>query len=120
MDQLSNPRLELSNTRSNSGSATQRTRDEALGRKSAIVKRSIELHGHKTSVSLEDQFWDGLRNIAEQKNLPLPKLLQSIDAERGNANLSSAIRVYVLEYHRAAAATATSAQRGVSYVPPAQ
>lgn len=75
-----------------------------LGRKSAIVKRSIELHGHKTSVSLEDQFWDGLRDIAERTRTPLPMLLQTIDAQRGYANLSSAIRVYVLEHHRAAAA----------------
>ncbi len=77
--------------------------DAALGRKSAIVKRSIELHGHKTSVSLEDQFWDGLRDIAERTRTPLPALLQTIDTQRGFANLSSAIRVYVLEHHRAAA-----------------
>lgn len=86
---------------------TKRSRTEGpLGRKSAIVKRSIELHGHKTSVSLEDQFWDGLRDIAERTRTPLPMLLQTIDAQRGYANLSSAIRVYVLEYHRAAAAQA--------------
>ena len=77
--------------------------DGGLGRKSAIVKRSIELHGHKTSVSLEDQFWDGLRDIAERTRTPLPALLQTIDAQRGYANLSSAIRVYVLEHHRSAA-----------------
>ncbi len=74
--------------------------DGPLGRKSAIVKRSIELHGHKTSVSLEDQFWEGLRDIAERTRTPLPALLQTIDAQRGYANLSSAIRVYVLQHHR--------------------
>lgn len=71
--------------------------------KSSIVKRSIELHGHKTSVSLEDEFWNGLRAIAELKNCPLPDMLQAIDAARGVANLSSAIRVHVLEYYRAEA-----------------
>ncbi|RDV05223.1 ribbon-helix-helix domain-containing protein [Undibacter mobilis] len=92
-------------TRPDTSSGDKRTRTEGpLGRKSAIVKRSIELHGHKTSVSLEDQFWDGLRDIAERTRTPLPALLQTIDAQRGYANLSSAIRVYVLEHHRAAAA----------------
>ena len=91
-------------SRMDTTSDTKRGRPEgALGRKSAIVKRSIELHGHKTSVSLEDQFWDGLRDIAERTHTPLPALLQTIDAQRGFANLSSAIRVYVLEHHRTAA-----------------
>lgn len=87
-------------------SAARLREHAALGRKSAIVKRSVELHGHKTSVSLEDEFWDGLRAIAETQNTPLPALLQSIDAARGHSNLSSAIRVYVFEHHRAAAAKA--------------
>lgn len=90
-------------TRPETTAGKQHARTEGpLGRKSAIVKRSIELHGHKTSVSLEDQFWDGLRDIAERSRTPLPMLLQTIDAQRGYANLSSAIRVYVLEHHRTA------------------
>lgn len=68
--------------------------------KSAIIKRSIELNGHKTSVSLEDEFWDGLRAIADLKKRPLPELLRTIDAERKGANLSSAIRVFVLDHYR--------------------
>ncbi len=68
--------------------------------KSAIVKRSIELNGHKTSVSLEDEFWLSLRQIAILKNVTLPVLLQSIDRAREGANLSSAIRVYVLNHYR--------------------
>lgn len=72
--------------------------------KSFVVKRSIELNGHKTSVSLEDAFWNCLRKIAEAKDIPMPNLLQTIDAERDNANLSSAIRVYVLSYYRERAA----------------
>ena len=68
--------------------------------KSAIVKRSVELNGHKTSVSLEDDFWTALRRIAQTQSLSLPELVQAIDATRGDANLSSAIRVYVLTWYR--------------------
>ncbi len=79
-------------------------RETASDMKSAIVKRSVELNGHKTSVSLEDEFWNGLRQIADTKAIPLPDLLQSIDAGRGLANLSSAIRVFVLGHYRDRAA----------------
>ena len=72
----------------------------ALDLKSAIIKRSIELNGHKTSVSLEDEFWLSLRQIATLKATALPALLQSIDVSRAGANLSSAIRVYVLNHYR--------------------
>jgi predicted DNA-binding ribbon-helix-helix protein len=68
--------------------------------KSAIVKRSIVLGGHKTSVSLESEFWGGLRTIADLQNTKLSKLVQRIDFERRNANLSSAIRVFVFNYFR--------------------
>ena len=71
--------------------------------KSSILKRSIELNGHKTSVSLEDEFWNGLRTIVEAQQSSLAVVLQSIDAERGTANLSSAIRVFVLNYFNSAA-----------------
>ncbi|MBI1205151.1 MAG: aryl-sulfate sulfotransferase [Rhodopseudomonas sp.] len=78
--------------------------------KSSIVKRSIELKGHKTSVSLEDEFWSGLRSIAESSRTPLPDLLQTIDAKRGQANLSSAIRVFVLVHYRELAAAQAAAK----------
>jgi predicted DNA-binding ribbon-helix-helix protein len=68
--------------------------------KSAIIKRSIELNGHKTSVSLEDEFWLSLRQIATSTNTGLPALLQTIDSSREGANLSSAIRVHVLNHYR--------------------
>ena len=68
--------------------------------KSAIIKRSIELNGHKTSVSLEDEFWLSLRQIATSTGTGLPALLQMIDSSREGANLSSAIRVYVLNHFR--------------------
>ena len=63
--------------------------------KSAIVKRSIVIGGHKTSVSLENDFWDGLRDIAGGKGITLSALAAMIDGSRDNSNLSSAIRVYV-------------------------
>jgi predicted DNA-binding ribbon-helix-helix protein len=84
--------------------------ETASDMKSAIVKRSVELNGHKTSVSLEDEFWSGLRQIAATQKIPLPDLLRSIDAERGLANLSSAIRVFVLSHYREQAAARAAAR----------
>lgn len=69
--------------------------------KSAVIKRSILLNGHKTSVSLEDEFWDGLREIAADRNVGLSALVQEIDHGRDNCNLSSALRVYVFSYFHA-------------------
>jgi predicted DNA-binding ribbon-helix-helix protein len=71
--------------------------------KSAIIKRSIVLAGHKTSVSLENEFWDGMRQIADQKNTTVSALLQQIDTGRSSANLSSAIRIFVFNQFRAQA-----------------
>ena len=68
--------------------------------KSSIVKRSIVIDGHKTSVSLEDAFWKGLKEIADDRNVTLSDLVSMIDADRRQGNLSSAIRVFVLEHHR--------------------
>jgi predicted DNA-binding ribbon-helix-helix protein len=69
--------------------------------KSAIVKRSIIIRGHKTSISLEDVFWDHLWNLARAQQCTLSKLVAEIDEGRQDANLSSAIRVFILEYFRA-------------------
>ena len=68
--------------------------------KSSIIKRSIVIAAHKTSVSVEDDFWEALHKIAEQRHETLSHLIASIDAERKHANLSSAIRLYVLEFYR--------------------
>lgn len=68
--------------------------------KSPVIKRSIMVAGHKTSVSLEDGFWAGLKEIAASRNLSLSDLVASIDTERRHDNLSSAIRLFVLEYYR--------------------
>lgn len=69
--------------------------------KSAIVKRSIVIAGHKTSVSLEDGFWKALKEIATSRGMTLSDLIAAIDSERKHANLSSAVRLYVLDHYRA-------------------
>ena len=63
---------------------------------SAICKRSLAIAGHRTSISLEEAFWQGLRQVAQHRNLSIAALVAEIDAARGAANLSSAIRVFVL------------------------
>jgi predicted DNA-binding ribbon-helix-helix protein len=68
--------------------------------KSQVVKRSIVIAGHKTSVSLEDAFWNGLKEIAVSRNTALSDLVSSIDKERKHGNLSSAIRLFVLDHYR--------------------
>ncbi|HUL88809.1 MAG TPA: ribbon-helix-helix domain-containing protein [Pseudolabrys sp.] len=65
-----------------------------------ITKRSVILDGHKTSVSLEDDFWDALRLIAAQKNVKTSKLVAKIAEGRSGKNLSSAIRLFVLNHFR--------------------
>ena len=78
--------------------------------KSAIAKRSVILGRHKTSISLEDEFWNGVRAIADRKKIKFTELLAQIDAERNHANLSSAIRVFVLNEVRAQAGLLPTAQ----------
>lgn len=64
---------------------------------SAIVKRSVVVDGHKTSITLEADFWDRLKDIARARGIKMPVLLGQIEAGReGNANLSSACRLFVL------------------------
>ena len=73
--------------------------------KSPVIKRSIVIAGHKTSVSLEDAFWRGLKEIAAERDLTLSDIVASIDDGRngGAGNLSSSIRLFVLDYYRTAA-----------------
>jgi predicted DNA-binding ribbon-helix-helix protein len=68
--------------------------------KSPVVKRSIVIAGHKTSVSLEDAFWKGLKDIAGGRDMTLSEMVASIDSERRHGNLSSAIRLFVLDHYR--------------------
>jgi predicted DNA-binding ribbon-helix-helix protein len=66
--------------------------------KTTVIKHSIILRGHKTSVSLETEFWEGLREIAGAQKTKLTQLTQQIDKDRRGGSLSSAIRVYVLNH----------------------
>jgi predicted DNA-binding ribbon-helix-helix protein len=69
-------------------------------KKSAVVKHSIFFNSHKTSVSLENEFWHGLQEIAGSEHITVPVLVGRIDNSRETCNLSSAIRIYVLNYFR--------------------
>ena len=62
-----------------------------------ITKRSVTIAGHRTSLSLEQQFWDILQDIAQKNKMPLAKLIADIDQKR-RGNLSSALRLYVLDH----------------------
>ncbi len=69
---------------------------------SGIVKRSVSIAGHRTSVTLEAPFWDALKEIAQARGDSVQQLIGAIDAGRGGQNLSSAIRVFVLAAVRTA------------------
>ena len=75
--------------------------------KSVVIKRSVALAGHKTSVSLEDAFWKGLKEIARRRDMTLSDLIASIDNDRQYGNLSSAIRLFVLDFYRGGRASAS-------------
>ena len=66
--------------------------------KSSVVKRSIVIDGHKTSVSLEDPFWTELKKIAHTQQVTLSDLVSKIEGTREQSNLSSAIRLFVLQH----------------------
>jgi predicted DNA-binding ribbon-helix-helix protein len=68
--------------------------------KSPVIKRSIVIAGHKTSVSLEDAFWKGLKVIATGRGLTLSEVVGEIDSGRAQSNLSSALRLFVLAHYR--------------------
>jgi len=71
--------------------------------KSPVVKRSIVVAGHKTSVSLEAGFWKALREIADARQMTMSDMVAAIDSERQHANLSSAIRLFVLDHYQSEA-----------------
>ena len=68
--------------------------------KSLVVKHSIVLAGHKTSVSLEDEFWSALKDIAASRHIAINELVAQLNAKREHRNLSSAIRLFVLDFYR--------------------
>ena len=67
--------------------------------KSLILKRSIMIAGQKTSVSLEDEFWQALKQIAAGLDMPMAELVHQISQQREYGNLSSALRLFVLEHY---------------------
>ena len=71
--------------------------------KSPVIKRSIVVAGHKTSVSLEEAFWHGMKEISGLHNKTLSEQVGEIDSNRTQGNLSSAIRLFVLDYFKARA-----------------
>jgi predicted DNA-binding ribbon-helix-helix protein len=68
------------------------------------VKRSFTIRGHRTSISLEAAFWEALKDAATREGTSLAALIASIDEGRGNAGLSSAVRIWILRYFRRGAA----------------
>ncbi|MEK4033485.1 ribbon-helix-helix domain-containing protein [Methylocystis sp. IM3] len=78
-------------------------RAEPGARSGRVVKHSVLIAGHRTSISLEDAFWRALKDIAAQEGISLAALVARVDAGRGDANLSSALRVFVLERAMSAA-----------------
>ena len=88
--------------------------------KSPVIKRSIVIAGHKTSVSLEDAFWQGLKEITDERSMTLSDLVSSIDTDRRHGNLSSAIRLFVLDHYRSnnAGATASAVTHDIITVQP--
>lgn len=65
------------------------------------LKRSFTIAGHSTSISLEAPFWEALKQAAAERGQPVAALVEEIDAKRGSAGLSSAVRVWLLDYYRA-------------------
>lgn len=86
--------------------------------KSLVVKRSIVVAGHKTSVSLEDAFWSELKDIAERQQMTLSTMVGEIDTRRRQGNLSSAIRLFVLDDARTRAAEYSAQHRATAGVEP--
>jgi predicted DNA-binding ribbon-helix-helix protein len=79
--------------------------------KSPVIKRSIVIAGHKTSVSLEDAFWNALKEIAAVRHMTLSELVASIDSGRQHRNLSSALRLFVLDFYRELASGQASSRQ---------
>ena len=67
---------------------------------SPVLKRSIVIAGHKTSISVEDEFWDSLKEIAGERGMTVAAMIGAIDGDRKHANLSSAVRLFVLGFYR--------------------
>ena len=64
------------------------------------VKRSFTIDGHRTSISLEAAFWEALKDVAKTKRVPVAQLVQTIDRDRDDGGLSSAVRIWLLHYYK--------------------
>jgi predicted DNA-binding ribbon-helix-helix protein len=87
--------------------------------KSPVVKRSIVIAGRKTSVSLEDDFWTALKEIASERHVTLTDMVSDIDRGRRQGNLSSAIRLFVLDRYRAHVGDNEFREAGSTHAPTA-
>jgi predicted DNA-binding ribbon-helix-helix protein len=85
--------------------------------KSVVVKRTVIVQGNKTSVNLEHAFWRGLKEVAAWRDMSLTDLLNSIDSERHDEDLSSAIRLVVLNFYRHQLFAADHLLRSVAPLP---
>jgi predicted DNA-binding ribbon-helix-helix protein len=83
---------------------------EKRHQKSRVGHRSFKIGNRKTSVSVESEFWNDLKKIAASNGIPLAELVAAINRDRQHGNLSSAIRLFVLEYYRARAGSGRSAE----------
>jgi predicted DNA-binding ribbon-helix-helix protein len=86
--------------------------------KSTVAKRSVKIAGHTTSVSLEDAFWTALKEIASGRDMTLAELVTSIHARREHGNLSSAIRLFVLDHFHIQFTEETSVTTGARHALP--
>lgn len=78
------------------------------------IKRSFTIRGHRTSISLEAEFWDALKEIAAGAGTTLAGLVTAIDEQRGRSGLSGAVRVHVLAHYRRAAVSLHEASRALT------
>jgi predicted DNA-binding ribbon-helix-helix protein len=85
--------------------------------KSLVVNRTVIVAGRKTSVCLEQAFWKGLKEIAAWRDMSLPDLIASIDCKRDDEDLSSAIRLFVLNFYRHQLFAADHLLRSVAPLP---
>jgi predicted DNA-binding ribbon-helix-helix protein len=84
---------------------------------STVKKRSIVIGRHKTSITLEDSFWSSLRQIARERVTTVSELIRTLDASRNGGNLSSTIRVFVLNHYRNNVARIAPPDRELSAAP---
>jgi predicted DNA-binding ribbon-helix-helix protein len=95
---ITNPaNIDEARWKSDVGRSEGRGRGDSGYLRSRVLKRSVLVGRHRTSISLEDVFWNELRAIAKKSNMHLSQLISQIDAEREHCNLSSAIRMFVFQ-----------------------